>query len=210
MFGFTFILLRNVQYWFELLYCINLNLCSPSCLYLFTYRFILRLYSLLAVDNRYLYSYQLFSSRFGTCVVWIYNVSQTMAYLSYSNTISYRSSFELKMFYLWILRIFRLCDWSHNKWFPYLSLFNKWYPQFQKQLIFCDKCDCNSPYQKHQYGLFFPYPKTSSVCFAPYKTTVLNRIHEIFIESRKRKILSSRICRNVVYLRQISTKGIWL
>ena len=70
---------------------------------------------------------------------------------------------------------------------------NKWYtkqlknPKFQEQLIFNDKYDCYSPYQKHQYGLFFPYPKTSSVCFAPYKTTVLNRIHEIFKGSRKRK-----------------------
>ena len=42
---------------------------------------------------------------------------------------------------------------------------NKWYieqlknPQFQEQLIFNDKYDCYSPYQKHQCGLFFPIPR---------------------------------------------------
>ena len=80
--------------------------------------------------------------------------------------------------------------------------------QFQEQLNFNDNYDCYSLYQKHQYGLFCPHPKTSSVCFAPYKTTVLNRIHEICIGSGKRKILSSRICRNVISLRQILTEDI--
>ena len=42
---------------------------------------------------------------------------------------------------------------------------NKWYieqlknPQFQEQLIFNDKYDCYSPYQKHQCSLFFPIPR---------------------------------------------------
>ena len=93
---------------------------------------------------------------------------------------------------------------------------NKWYTeelkdsQFQEQLIFNEKYNCYSPYQKHKYGLFFRIPRRHPSVLLRKKTTVLNHIHGIFIGSRRRNFLSSRICRTVKYLRQILTKDIWL